>query len=262
MDQYDEFEATHRIVATRGEGVTECKRTVISNLCDLATELRVVVHSTVREGVPEAATELDAVAPDRAAFGDDVTEREGRFPDAERVVDAVLAEMDDDGGLPVTALGFAGNGFEAVVTASTSHSHVGKFDCDDPGLLDDFSDAVAEVGAVVPDGPSIGWERGGTYFELDGPDLCVYAERPASAEERPFTTHSCHDLTRLTGVSADETRNRIALSWRDSNSLWERAIQALFGRPPAELVVPGDDFDAVEAYLGHFLPESDSSVEP
>lgn len=260
MGSYDEFDATHRVVAATDEAVPACKRALVARLSERAVELRVRVHPTERADVPEPVTDLQNVDPEAAEFGGDEAEFRVAFPEAEEVVEAVLAGTSDGGSLPVSTLYFAGDGLDAVVTSSTSNLHVGKLRCDDEGLLDRLPDHLAGIGVVVPAGPVIGWEADGSYFELDGPHLCVYAERPASIEDRATTTHACHDLTRLTAMEADARECRIELAWRGPESLVVRAIQVVFGRPPTELVVPPAEFDAVEAYLGRFLPESPSSV--
>lgn len=257
--RYDEFGATHRVVALGADEVAPCKRTLVSRLCENASELRVRAHRTEYEDVPDAVTVLGEDAATRAALTDDETELRGSFPEARSAVDAVLAETDSNGSFPVTSLSFGGENFDAIVTTSTSHSHVGKLDCDDSALLDELAEALRGVGVVVPAGPSVGWKQDGAYFELDGPKLCAYEERPTDTDDRLTTSHTCHDLTRLTAAYADGTDGRIELKWRDVDSLLGRAIQFVFGSPPTELAVPEAQFEAVEAYLDRFLEGSESA---
>lgn len=259
MNGCSDLQPTHRVVALRDEVVPDCKRVLASELTERATDLRVVVHPTEQGDVPETVAALDPIASDRAAFADDETERHGSLPEARDAVEAVLESVGDDGDLPVTALCFRADRFDAVVTASTSHSHVGRLDTEDSTLLDDLSVALSGVGVVVPEGPSVGWEQDDRYLELDAHQLCVYAERPADFEDRRSTTHSCHDLTRLAAMDADADTGRVELTWRDADSLVGWAMQSVFGSPPTELTVPSTDFDAVRTYLGRFLRDSASS---
>jgi hypothetical protein len=267
MGSYDAFEATHRVVATSDDAVASCKRTLASQLSERATEFRVFVHSTEWADAPGAVTALSGADPEKAEFAGDQKVLKNAFPDAEQIVEAVFAEMDDAGGFPVSALGFVGDGFAALLTASTSHLHVGKFRCNDSALADELSDALdgcadrdtesrARVGVVVPAGPSVGWEHDDTSLELDGPKLCVYDEQPASLEERATTSHTCHDLTRLTAMDADAADGRIELAWRDPVSVVGRGMQLVFGWPPTELHPPDEMFDAVESYPDPVIADS------
>lgn len=256
MSRYEEFGATHRIVATGADAVATCKRLLILKLRKNATELRVFTHPTEEKDVPSAITALDEVETGQSPGTDDCIERKGTFPEAESVVDAVLSEMDRNGGFPITLLRLDGANFGAVVPSSTSYTHVGKLDSSDPTLLDELSDVLSGVGVVVPAGPSVGWEQDGTYYELDGPKLCVYEERPTDSEDQLATDHACYDLTRLSAAYADRTNGRIELEWHDVDSLLGRAMQFVFGRPPTNLIIPETKFETVETYLDLFLVES------
>lgn len=261
MDDQQELEFRYTVVALGEEVVSDCKRRLISKVCEFATELRILVHPTEQADAPDPVTELaevpsnQTIFTNKTPFTNDEIELVGPLPDAQRAVDSVVAKMGSDGRLPVTALCFNIKDCRVVVTSSRSYSHVGKIDCDKSDVLDNLSDAIANVGVIVPDGPVVGWKADEKYFELDGHELCVYADHPRNSEDRLSTTHSCYDLTRLAGMESNPARTRIELTWSDVNSLLGQAMNLVFGRPPAELTVPETEFKTVENYLGNFLPQ-------
>lgn len=256
MSAAEHFDATHRVVARSDDRVAACKRALVAALRRDASEVRVLVHATQEGSAPDAVESLDPVENERAEFADeDETELVGTLPEADAAVDAVLAAMKASGGFPLTALGLRGPDYDSYVTASRSHGHVAKLRVGDETRLDAVREAVAPDGLVVPEGPVAAWEMDDRYVEIAVHELCVYAEPVADLdrEERMSVTHHCHDLTDLRGVVADETAHRFVLEWAAGESLVGRLLRAVFGRPPAELSVPPEQFDAVGGYLEQFV---------
>jgi hypothetical protein len=251
---------SYAVVARSDDRVEPCKRTLLDSMRHEATEFGIVVHGTEETSVSALCSELDDASgqpPDLDGAAETTAESRyvGTLPDDGRLLDRFLGRMDDSGDLPVTSIELVGERFEVVVTSSTSHSHVGRVETDDEELLGRLTGDLSGVGVVVPDRPTLAWDAGDRYWELDAHELCGYAERPDSDADRATTTHSCHDLTRLVRLDADSDAGRFDLTWANTGSLAGRAIQAVFGRPPTELPVPAEQFDAIETYLRQFVTD-------
>lgn len=265
MNTYEQFDATHRILAHDDDQVAVCKSDLISALEADATEFRVGIHATERDSLPKDVASLDRLAESSTDVSDDeMTWRFGKLPDDASALQSLHDAIGDDGSLPVSTLTLHGETFDGLVTNSTSHSHVGALNVRDSSSRadpsrDDFvgslTDALENHGLVLPVGVIAAWERDDKYVELTGPELCVYATpvEELSEEERLSVSHHCHDLTALRSVTADSDTREIRLSWESSDSLAARATRRVFGGPPEQLVVPREAFSEVASHLSRFI---------
>lgn len=265
MSAYEQFEGTHQVLAHDDNRVVTCKSALISALKATATEFRVGIHTTEHEKLTSNVASLAVLTdPQLMLSEEEMTWRVGKLPDDEAALQSIHTALGDDGGLPVSVLSFHGATFDGLVTASTSHSHVGKLNIQAPSsptepsendFIVDLNDSLDNHGLVVPVDIIAAWEQGGKYFELSGPQLCVYAAPVAelSEEERLSVTHHCHDLTALQSIAASLDSNEIELSWESSDSIVVRVAQKVFGSPPTRLVVPQEGFSEIRSHLLRFV---------
>ncbi len=127
MESYGLFDATHRIIAFDDDRVVVCKSNLINALEEAAPEFSVGVHTSEIRSLPNEVSALEEVPREsNSKTEDELTWRTGDLPGDDTVLQAIHNALGNGGSLPVSILSFHAPSFEAVVTASTNHLHVGK----------------------------------------------------------------------------------------------------------------------------------------